>query len=63
MLIRPDFGFGLQSLYDFIDIGRGVKPGTYRLVNSHPKSFAKAISHPVLICNDCTGEAIPKACF
>ncbi|MBA0835135.1 hypothetical protein Goarm_007434 [Gossypium armourianum] len=27
----------LQSLYDFIDIGRGVKPGTYRLVRPYPR--------------------------
>ncbi|GAV68912.1 UBX domain-containing protein [Cephalotus follicularis] len=27
----------LQSLFDFIDIGRGVKPGTYRLVRPYPR--------------------------
>ncbi|KAK8577643.1 hypothetical protein V6N13_027910 [Hibiscus sabdariffa] len=27
----------LQSLYDYIDIGRGVKPGTYRLVRPYPR--------------------------
>ncbi|XP_039050818.1 plant UBX domain-containing protein 8-like isoform X2 [Hibiscus syriacus] len=27
----------LQSLYDFIDIGRGVEPGTYRLVRPYPR--------------------------
>ncbi|KAE8683803.1 Plant UBX domain-containing protein 8 [Hibiscus syriacus] len=27
----------LQSLYDFIDIGREVKPGTYRLVRPYPR--------------------------
>ncbi|KAE8722514.1 phosphatidylinositol glycan anchor biosynthesis class U protein-like [Hibiscus syriacus] len=27
----------LQSLYDFIDIGRGVNPGTYRLVRPYPR--------------------------
>ncbi|XVF51549.1 hypothetical protein PTKIN_Ptkin04bG0193500 [Pterospermum kingtungense] len=27
----------LQSLYDFIDIGKGVKPGTYRLVRPYPR--------------------------
>ncbi|XP_017611651.1 plant UBX domain-containing protein 8 [Gossypium arboreum] len=27
----------LQSLYDFIDISRGVKPGTYRLVRPYPR--------------------------
>ncbi|KAG2677372.1 hypothetical protein I3760_12G095300 [Carya illinoinensis] len=27
----------LQFLFDFIDIGRGVKPGTYRLVRPYPK--------------------------
>lgn len=26
--------FALQFLFDFIDIGRGVKPGTYRLVST-----------------------------
>ncbi|CAL5432986.1 unnamed protein product [Camellia sinensis] len=27
----------LQSLFDFIDVGRGVKPGTYRLVRPYPR--------------------------
>lgn len=27
----------LQSLFDFIDIGRGVKPNTYRLVRPYPR--------------------------
>ncbi|CAM6127148.1 unnamed protein product [Calypogeia fissa] len=27
----------LQSLFDFIDIGGGVKPGTYRLVRQYPR--------------------------
>ncbi|KAE8661807.1 Scarecrow-like protein 28 [Hibiscus syriacus] len=27
----------LQSLYDFIDISRGFKPGTYRLVRPYPR--------------------------
>ncbi|XWS61826.1 hypothetical protein CRYUN_Cryun07bG0158500 [Craigia yunnanensis] len=27
----------LLSLYDFIDIGRGVKPGSYRLVRPYPR--------------------------
>ncbi|CAK9188103.1 unnamed protein product [Ilex paraguariensis] len=27
----------LQYLFDFIDIGRGVKPGTYRLVRPYPR--------------------------
>ncbi|KAF5734471.1 putative ara4-interacting protein [Tripterygium wilfordii] len=27
----------LQALFDFIDIGRGVKPGTYRLVRPYPR--------------------------
>lgn len=27
----------LQLLFDFIDIGRGVKPGTYRLVRPYPR--------------------------
>ncbi|XP_038725700.1 plant UBX domain-containing protein 8-like [Tripterygium wilfordii] len=27
----------LQVLFDFIDIGRGVKPGTYRLVRPYPR--------------------------
>ncbi|XWS38414.1 hypothetical protein CRYUN_Cryun19dG0129200 [Craigia yunnanensis] len=27
----------LQSLYDFIDFGRAVKPGTYRLVRPYPR--------------------------
>ncbi|XWS49888.1 hypothetical protein CRYUN_Cryun12cG0041700 [Craigia yunnanensis] len=29
----------LQSLYDYIDICRGVKPGTYRLVNFYSQAF------------------------
>lgn len=29
------FCFSLQCLFDFIDIGRVVKPGTYRLVMLH----------------------------
>ncbi|XP_010255516.1 PREDICTED: plant UBX domain-containing protein 8-like isoform X2 [Nelumbo nucifera] len=27
----------LQLLFDFIDVGRGVKPGTYRLVRPYPR--------------------------
>ncbi|XP_043689934.1 plant UBX domain-containing protein 8-like [Telopea speciosissima] len=27
----------LQSLFDFIDVGRGVKPGTYKLVRPYPR--------------------------
>uniref|UniRef100_A0A0C9QM09 TSA: Wollemia nobilis Ref_Wollemi_Transcript_25401_2356 transcribed RNA sequence n=1 Tax=Wollemia nobilis TaxID=56998 RepID=A0A0C9QM09_9CONI len=27
----------LQSLFDFIDVGGGVKPGTYRLVRQYPR--------------------------
>ncbi|CAK9173073.1 unnamed protein product [Ilex paraguariensis] len=27
----------LQYLFDFIDVGRGVKPGTYRLVRPYPR--------------------------
>uniref|UniRef100_A0A5B7AK21 UBX domain-containing protein n=1 Tax=Davidia involucrata TaxID=16924 RepID=A0A5B7AK21_DAVIN len=27
----------LQFLFDFIDVGRGVKPGTYRLVRPYPR--------------------------
>ncbi|KAI3925797.1 hypothetical protein MKX01_003356 [Papaver californicum] len=27
----------LQSLFDFIDVGRAVKPGTYRLVRPYPR--------------------------
>lgn len=27
----------LQSLFDFIDVGRGVKPGSYRLVRPYPR--------------------------
>ncbi|KAL6986182.1 hypothetical protein U1Q18_019550, partial [Sarracenia purpurea var. burkii] len=27
----------LQSLFDFIDVGRGFKPGTYRLVRPYPR--------------------------
>ncbi|KAG9445157.1 hypothetical protein H6P81_016497 [Aristolochia fimbriata] len=27
----------LQCLFDFIDVGRGVKPGTYRLVRPYPR--------------------------
>ncbi|XP_057976888.1 plant UBX domain-containing protein 8 [Malania oleifera] len=27
----------LQSLFDFIDVGKGVKPGTYRLVRPYPR--------------------------
>ncbi|ERN19348.1 plant UBX domain-containing protein 8 isoform X1 [Amborella trichopoda] len=27
----------LQSLFDFIDVGRGVKPNTYRLVRPYPR--------------------------
>ncbi|GMN32304.1 hypothetical protein TIFTF001_003600 [Ficus carica] len=27
----------MQSLFDFIDIGRGVKPGSYRLVRPYPR--------------------------
>ena len=34
--LEPDSDNFLQSLFDFIDIGRGVKPGSYRLVS---KSF------------------------
>lgn len=35
--------FLFQSLFDFIDIGRGVKPGTYKLVSSSLTVFLKLI--------------------
>ncbi|KAJ4981112.1 hypothetical protein NE237_031949 [Protea cynaroides] len=35
----------LQSLFDFIDVGRGVKPGTYKLVRPYPRrAFSDAES-------------------